>query len=48
MTIMETAAEIRRLNNEIRDCKNSIRLVRLSDRLWDMTARYNMLLRVAA
>jgi len=38
-------AAIRQINNERRDCKNSVRLVRLSDRLWDLTARYDMLLR---
>ena len=45
MNIKETVAEIRKINNQIRDCKNSIRLVRLSDRLWDLEARYQTLLR---
>lgn len=44
MNIKETVAAIRQINNEMRDCKNSVRLVRLSDRLFDLTARYNMLL----
>jgi hypothetical protein len=45
MNIKQTVAEIRKINNQMRDCKNTIRLVRLSDRLWDLQARYQSLLR---
>ena len=45
MSIKETVAAIREINKQMLDCKNSVRLVRLSDRLWDLTARYDMLLR---
>jgi hypothetical protein len=45
MDIKQTVAEIRKINNQMRDCKNTIRLVRLSDRLWDLQARYQSLSR---
>jgi hypothetical protein len=45
MDIKQTVAEIRKINNQMRDCKNTIRLVRLSDRLWDLQSRYQSLLR---
>lgn len=45
MDIKATVAAIRQIHNEMRNCKNTVRLVRLSDRLWDLTARYDALLR---
>jgi hypothetical protein len=48
MTIQETTAELRKIAIEMRDEKIShFRLVRLSDRKWDLEARYDMLLRQA-
>ena len=47
MTIKQTAAAIRQNATDIRNCTNAVRLVRLSDKRWDLTARYDMLLRLA-
>ena len=49
MTIQETAAAIRATRIEINNTRDGqqIRLTRLSDKMWDLTARYNMLLRVS-
>lgn len=46
--IQKVTSEIRRINIELRNEKISYaRLVRLSDRRWDLEARYDMLLRLA-
>ena len=49
MNISETAAAIRATRIEINNTResNQIRLTYLSDKLWDLTARYNMLMRVS-
>ena len=49
MTIQETAAAIRATRIEISNTRDGqqVRLTRLNDKMWDLTARYNMLLRVA-
>jgi len=47
MTIQETTAEIRKLNNELRGKVSHFRMVRIYDRLHDLNARYDMLLRIA-
>jgi hypothetical protein len=38
MTIKQTAAAIRQNAIDIRNCTNAVRLVRLSDKRWDLTA----------
>lgn len=46
--IQKVASELRQINNELRNDKISYsRLVRLSDRRWDLEARYDMLMRQA-
>jgi hypothetical protein len=49
MTIQQTTAAIRATRIEMNNTRstNQIRLARLSDRMWDLTARHNMLLRTA-
>jgi hypothetical protein len=47
MTIQETTEEIRKINIELRGKVSQSRLVRLHDRLHDLEARYDMLLRIA-
>jgi hypothetical protein len=49
MTIQQTTAAIRATRIEMNNTRstNQIRLARLGDRMWDLTARYNMLLRTA-
>lgn len=45
--IQKVTSEIRQINNELRGKVSYSRLVRLSDRRWDLEARYDMLLRQA-
>lgn len=46
--IQKVTSELRKINNELRNDKiGYARLVRLSDRRWDLEARYDMLLRQA-
>lgn len=46
--IQKVTSELRQINNELRNDKiGYARLVRLSDRRWDLEARYDMLLRQA-
>ena len=47
MTIQETTAEIRKIRAELRGKVSHFRMVRLYDRLSDLEARYDMLLRIA-
>jgi hypothetical protein len=47
MTIQQTTAEIRAINIELRGKVSHFRMVRLYDRLHDLEARYDMLLRQA-
>jgi hypothetical protein len=48
MTIQQVTAELRKIAIELRAEKIPYaRLVRLSDRRWDLEARYDMLLRQA-
>ena len=47
MTIQETTAEIRKVNIELRGKVSHFRMVRLYDKLHDLEARYDMLLRIA-
>ena len=46
MNIQETAQAIRANQIEINNCTSQVRLVRLTDKRWDLTARYKMLLRL--
>ncbi len=47
MNIQETTAAIRANAIEIANCTSQIQLARLTDKRWDLTARYEMLLRQA-
>jgi hypothetical protein len=49
MTIQQTTAAIRATRIEMNNTRstNQIRLARLSDRMWDLTARHSMLLRTS-
>ena len=47
MTILETAQAIRQNTKDMNECNNHVRLVRLSDTRWDLTAKYDMLMREA-
>lgn len=45
--IQKVTSELRQINKELRGKVSYARLVRLSDRRWDLEARYDMLLRQA-
>jgi len=47
MNIQETTEAIRKLRKEMSITANYARRVRQADRLWDLEARYEMLLRKA-
>ncbi len=47
MNIQQVTAELRKIAIEMRGNVSHFRLVRLSDRKWDLEARYDMLLRQA-
>ena len=47
MSIHQTTAEIRKINIELSGKVSIFRMVRLHDRLHDLDARYDMLLRQA-
>lgn len=47
MNIQQVTAELRSIAIELRGKVSYARLVRLSDRRWDLEARYDMLLRQA-